>query len=50
MGARPITGAIQNAGAGGRPMTAVRAAGYTSAGKSGRSITVEHHQPETDHK
>ena len=37
-GARPITGAVQDGAA--RPMTAVRAAGYTSSGHRGKSICV----------
>ena len=35
---RPITGAIAGQDGAARPMTAVRAAGYTAAGKRGRSI------------
>lgn len=39
MGIRPITGAVQDGKA--RPMTAVRAAGYTSTGARGGSIDPE---------
>lgn len=35
---RPITGAIQQDGGVARPMTAVRAAGYTSAGNRGNCL------------
>ena len=40
MGARPITGAVGQQDGAARPMTAVRAAGYTSAGIRGELFLV----------